>query len=146
MTHIPFAAQMNGAKRPEEASSPVVIPSRILIVEDNESIRHLIEIVLKSAGHEVHAVGDGESALEAASAIRPRLILMDVQLPGMNGLELARRLKADPETADIVILAVTAYAMESDQFKAREAGCDGYISKPLDVKTLPDTVSGYLAG
>lgn len=117
----------------------------ILVVEDNESIRELIQIVLKGAGHEVEAVGDAEQALERARTIRPGVILMDIQLPGMDGLELARRLKADTATTDIVILAVTAYAMESDHRKAREAGCDGYISKPLDVKTLPDTVAAYLS-
>jgi two-component system cell cycle response regulator DivK len=118
----------------------------ILVVEDNESIRELIQIVLKGAGHEVQSVGDAEAALEIAQTGHPRLILMDIQLPGMDGLELARRLKADPATSDIMILAVTAYAMERDYHKAREAGCDGYIPKPLDIKTLPDTVSAYLEG
>jgi two-component system, cell cycle response regulator DivK len=118
----------------------------VLVVEDNDQIRELIQIVLRGAGYEVRAVGDAESALEIARSEHPGLLLMDVQLPGMDGLELARRLKADPATADIAILAVTAYAMESDQRKAREAGCDGYISKPLDVKTLPDTVSAHLEG
>jgi CheY-like chemotaxis protein len=116
------------------------------VVEDEESILGLLQIVLKSAGHEVHGVSDAENAFEAACSIRPRLILMDIQLPGMDGLELTRRLKADAATADIIILAVSAYAMENDHRKAREAGCDGYISKPLDVKTLPETVSAYLDG
>jgi two-component system, cell cycle response regulator DivK len=102
--------------------------------------------VLRSAGHEVLGVSDAESALEAAWSARPRLILMDVQLPGMDGLELARRLKADPATADIIIVMVSAYAMESDHQKARDAGCDGYISKPLDVNALPAAVSAYLNG
>jgi CheY-like chemotaxis protein len=131
MSNTGFVPQTNG-------SNP------ILVVEDNESIRQLIEIVLKSAGHEVHGVGDGESALVAAQSIHPRLILMDVQLPGMDGLELARRLKTDAGTADITIVAVTAFAMESDREKAREAGCDGYISKPLDVNALTAAVSGYI--
>jgi len=134
MSDVSFAPELSGAGGP------------ILVVEDNESIRGLIQIVLKSAGHEVHGVSDAEGALEAAWSIRPRLILMDIQLPGMDGLELTRRLKADAATADIIILAVSAYAMDSDRRKAREAGCDGYISKPLDVKTLPDTVSAYLDG
>jgi two-component system, cell cycle response regulator DivK len=118
----------------------------ILVVEDNESILGLLQIVLKSAGQEVIGISDGEAAYEAALSLRPRLILMDIQLPGMDGLELTRRLKADAATADIIVLAVSAYAMESDQRKAREAGCDGYISKPLDVNALPGIVSGYLDG
>jgi CheY-like chemotaxis protein len=147
MSDISFAPELNGAGRPEEARARAVVAGgAILVVEDNESILELIRIVLKSAGHEVHCVSDAESAFEAALAIRPRLILMDIQLPAMDGLDLTRRLKADAATADIIILAVTAYAMESDYRKAREAGCDGYISKPLDVRTLPDTISAYLDG
>jgi CheY-like chemotaxis protein len=143
MTHISFVPELNGSGRREEAQRAVAgVP--ILVVEDNESIRGLIQVVLKSAGYEVHTVSDAERAFEAALSIRPRMILTDIQLPGMNGLELTRRLRADAATADIIILAVTAYAMEGDDRKAREAGCDGYISKPLDVKALPDTVSEYL--
>jgi two-component system, cell cycle response regulator DivK len=146
MSDVAFAPELNGSKRPDEAQGRVALAGPVLVVEDNESIRELIQIVLKGAGHDVHSIGNAESALEMARSIRPRLILMDIQLPGMNGLELARRLKGAAATADIIILAVTAYAMESDQCKARESGCDGYITKPLDIKTLPDTVSAYLNG
>jgi CheY-like chemotaxis protein len=145
MSHQSFAPERNGAGPPEQARAQAAIAGvPILVVEDNESIRGLIQLVLENAGCKVHSVGDAEDALEAARSIRPRMILMDVQLPGMDGLELTRRLKADAATSDIIILAVTAYAMESDHRKAREAGCDGYISKPLDIKALPSTVSGYL--
>ena len=116
----------------------------VLIVDDNPVNLRLTEVVLKGARHEVHTARDAESALEAVSSIRPGLILMDIQLPGMDGLELTRRLRADPDTRDIVIVATSAYAMASDKRKAREAGCDGYIVKPIDVRTLPETVSGYL--
>ena len=116
----------------------------VLIVDDNPVNLRLTEVVLKGAGHEVHTARDAESALEAVASIRPGLILMDIQLPGMDGLELTRRLRADPDTRDIVIVATSAYAMASDKRKAREAGCDGYIVKPIDVRTLPETVSGYL--
>jgi two-component system, cell cycle response regulator DivK len=146
MSDVAFAPQVNGSKRPEEARNRVAVTGPVLVVEDNESIRELIQIVLRAAGHDVHGVSDAERALEVTRSIRPSLILMDIQLPGMDGLELARRLKGDSATADIIILAVTAYAMESDQCKAREAGCDGYIAKPLDVRTLPETVSAYLDG
>jgi CheY-like chemotaxis protein len=146
MSNASAARQLNGAKRPEEARVRLVATGPILVVEDNESILELIQIVLKSVGHEVLGVSDAETALEAATSSQPRLILMDVQLPGMSGLELAQRLKADPATADIIIVMVSAFAMESDIDKAREAGCDGYISKPLDVNALPGTLAGYLAG
>jgi CheY-like chemotaxis protein len=116
----------------------------VLIVDDNPVNLRLTEVVLKGASHEVHTARDAESALEAVASIRPGLILMDIQLPGMDGLELTRRLRADPDTRDIVIVATSAYAMASDKRKAREAGCDGYIVKPIDVRTLPETVSGYL--
>jgi two-component system cell cycle response regulator DivK len=116
----------------------------VLIVDDNPVNLRLTEVVLKGARHEVHTARDAESALEAVASIRPGLILMDIQLPGMDGLELTRRLRADPDTRDIVIVATSAYAMASDKRKAREAGCDGYIVKPIDVRTLPETVSGYL--
>jgi CheY-like chemotaxis protein len=116
----------------------------VLIVDDNPVNLRLTEVVLKGARHEVHTARDAESALEAVASIHPGLILMDIQLPGMDGLELTRRLRADPDTRDIVIVATSAYAMASDKRKAREAGCDGYIVKPIDVRTLPETVSGYL--
>jgi two-component system, cell cycle response regulator DivK len=146
MSDVAFAPELNGSKKPDEGSGQLASAHPILVVEDNDSIRDLIQIVLKGAGHDVHAVGNAEGALELARSIHPGLILMDIQLPGMDGLELARRLKGDAATADIIILAVTAYAMEGDQRKARESGCDGYITKPLDIKTLPHTVSAHLNG
>jgi CheY-like chemotaxis protein len=94
----------------------------------------------------VHGATDSSSALEAVTSLNPRLILMDIQLPGMDGLELTRRLKADPATKDIPIVATTAYAMAGDEAKARQAGCDGYLAKPIDVLALPGVVSEYLAG
>jgi two-component system cell cycle response regulator len=78
------------------------------------------------------------------AGFRARLILMDLQLPGMDGLELTRRLKADPERAGIIIVALTAYAMKGDDEKAVAAGCDGYIAKPIDIETLPIEVEAYL--
>jgi CheY-like chemotaxis protein len=74
------------------------------------------------------------------------MILMDLQLPGMGGLDLTRRLKADPRTRAIIVVALTAYAMKGDDEKARAAGCDGYVTKPIDVRTLPGVIADYLAG
>jgi two-component system cell cycle response regulator/two-component system cell cycle response regulator DivK len=119
---------------------------RVLIVDDNPVNLRLVEAALKGAGHEVHGATDSSSALEAVTSLNPRLILMDLQLPGMDGLELTRRLKADPATKDIPIVATTAYAMAGDEAKARQAGCDGYLAKPIDVLALPGVVSEYLAG
>ncbi len=116
----------------------------ILIVDDNPMNLKLIEVLLKREGHEVRSAPDAEAALGVLARWRPELILMDLQLPGMDGLELTRRLKADPVTRDIVIVAVTAYAMKGDEQRAREAGCDGYIPKPIDTRALPQAVAGFL--
>jgi CheY-like chemotaxis protein len=116
----------------------------ILVVDDNPANRKLAQAVLGGAGHDVHGVPDAEQALEAVVSLHPTLILMDIQLPGIDGLELTRRLKADPTTRDIVIVATTAYAMPGDELKATEAGCDGYMTKPIDIHALRDVVSRHL--
>lgn len=116
----------------------------ILIVDDNPLNLKLARIVLETEGYVVKTAVDAEEALRILAKQVPELILMDIQLPGMDGLELVRRLKAAPETARVVILAVTAYAMKGDEEKAIAAGCDGYIRKPFDTVTLPDVVSRYL--
>jgi two-component system cell cycle response regulator len=86
-----------------------------------------------------------EQALALLEEMRPRLILMDLQLPGMDGLELTRRLKADPDRRHILVVALTAYAMKGDDAKAYDAGCDGYITKPIDTEALPRVVAEHLA-
>lgn len=118
----------------------------ILIVDDNAINLELLRAVLEADGYDIRAAMSAEEALAALVEPRPRLILMDIQLPGMDGLELTRRLKADPETRDILIVAVTAYAMKGDEEKAREAGFDGYITKPINTRTLGAVVASYLAG
>ena len=119
--------------------------SRVLVVDDNLSNLKLIEYLLRAKGYDVATALDAESALSAVRAHAPRLVLMDLQLPGIDGLELTRRLKQDPETRHIVILAVTAYAMKGDEQRARDAGCDGYITKPIDTRKLPALVAAALA-
>jgi CheY-like chemotaxis protein len=116
----------------------------ILIVDDNPLNVKLVRVVLLTSGYEVRTCADAESALEALQSYRPDAILMDIQLPGMDGLELTRRLKADPETRDITIIALTAYAMKGDEEKARAAGCDGYLTKPIDTAVFPSLLAGYL--
>ena len=118
---------------------------RILIVDDNPTNLKLARILLGGEGYDVRTA---ESAVEALGAIRefcPRLILMDVQLPGTDGLTLTRRLKADPATRDIVVVALTACAMLGDEEKALAAGCAGYLTKPVDTRTLPAFVASHLS-
>ena len=117
----------------------------ILIVDDNTQNLKLARVVLANEGFDVHTASNAEDALQLLRTITPRLILMDIQLPGMDGLELTRRLKADPATRAIRVIALTAYAMKGDDEKAFAAGCDGYITKPIDVERLPVLVSSYLA-
>jgi CheY-like chemotaxis protein len=119
---------------------------RILVVDDNATNLKLIEYLLKAKGYDVLTAVDAESALAAVRSNRPSLVLMDLQLPGMDGLELTRRLKSDASTCEIVIVAVTAYAMKGDEQRALDAGCDGYIAKPIDTRGLPSVVERHLAG
>ncbi len=116
----------------------------ILIVDDNPANLKLARVLLAGEGYEVRTAGDAEEAMKVLSGFRPRLILMDIQLPGMDGLQLTRQLKNDPATRDVVILAITAYAMKGDDKKALECGCDGYIAKPIDTRALPDMIAEYL--
>ncbi len=118
---------------------------RILIVDDNVVNLKLVRVLLASEGYDVRTAGDAEEALSVLASFSPRLILMDLQLPGMDGLELTRRLKADPARHDAVILAVTAYAMKGDEARALAAGCDGYVTKPIDTRLLPQVIAGYLS-
>lgn len=119
---------------------------RILVVDDNVTNLKLIEYLLMAKGYDVLTAVDAESALEAVRDKRPALVLMDLQLPGMDGLELTKKLKSDPSTRGIVIVAVTAYAMKGDEQRALDAGCDGYIAKPIDTRALPSVVESHLGG
>ena len=117
----------------------------ILVVDDNPVYLKPIRVLLTAKGYEIRTATDAEEALTVLGTFHPRLILMDVQLPGMTGLELTQRLKSDPTTRNLIIVALTAYAMKGDEEKALHAGCDGFIPKPVDVKTLPGLVAGYQA-
>ena len=118
--------------------------ARILIVDDNKTNLKLASDVLAFEGYEILNASDAESAQEIIRNMPPDLILMDIALPGMDGLTLTRLLKADQSTQHIVVIALTAFAMKGDDARAREAGCDGYITKPIDTRTLPNAVVGYL--
>jgi CheY-like chemotaxis protein len=117
----------------------------ILVVDDNPANLKLLRMLLVGESYDVRTAGDAGEALAILQQFRPRLILMDLQMPGMDGFELTRRLKGDVATRDIVIIALTAYAMKGDEEKARAAGCDGYVSKPIDTRSLPDLVARHIA-
>lgn len=111
---------------------------RILVVEDNPKNRKLMVDVLKHHGFEVMEAEDGAKGIEAAKQHMPDLIFMDLQMPGINGFEAIRAIRADPETRHIKIIAVTAFAMRGDKEQILEAGADGYISKPINTRELPE--------
>jgi CheY-like chemotaxis protein len=118
-------------------------PRTVLIVDDNPQNLKLARVLLTRYGYDVQTAVDAEQALALLHTFTPALILMDLQLPGMDGFELTRRLKADPSTRKIVVIAVTAYAMVGDASRAREAGCDDYVSKPIDTKKLPQLIAAH---
>lgn len=128
-----------------EAGGAVTRPVPILVVDDNPSNTKLLAFILTTRGYDVRTAASADEALLTLTEFHPRLILMDIQLPGMDGLALTRRLKADPATRDIVIIAATAYAMKGDEERARAAGCDGYVTKPIDTRQLPIDIARFLA-
>jgi len=119
--------------------------ARILIIEDNQANMKLASLLLHNAGHTVLCAVDAETGLTLARAEQPDLILMDVQLPGMDGLAATALLKKNPATAAIPIIALTAMAMKEDQEKTRAAGCDAYIAKPLRYQELYAAIDTLLA-
>lgn len=120
-------------------------PATILVVDDNPTNLKLVSDVLEFEGYDILKAVDAEEAQVVLAATLPDLILMDIALPGMDGLTLTRKLKAEERTRGIRIVALTAFAMKGDDQKAFDAGCDGYITKPIDTRKLPDQVAGYLA-
>jgi two-component system cell cycle response regulator DivK len=117
----------------------------ILVVEDNATNLALTVFLLEGAGHTVITAADAEIGLAMARAEQPRLILMDIQLPGMDGLQATTLLKNDPATRAIPVIALTALAMKGDEERIRAAGCDGYIAKPLTYRDFLSTVAAQLA-
>ncbi len=109
---------------------------RILVVEDQEDNRQILEDLLSSVGYEVIHVADGAAGVAAAERERPDLILMDIQLPIMDGYEATRQIKAEPTLQHIPVIAVTSYAMDGEQARAAEAGCDAYLAKPVSPRAL----------
>ena len=118
----------------------------ILVVEDNERNLKLLRDVLEYAGYDVRVARTGEDGISLAASEPPDLVLMDLQLPGIDGMEALRRLRENPRTADIPVVAVTAQAMKHDRERALDAGFNGYIEKPISVRAFPDQVRGFLSG
>ncbi|MCU1245818.1 MAG: two component system response regulator, modulated diguanylate cyclase [Acidobacteria bacterium] len=120
---------------------------KVLVVEDNDMNMQLVEFLLEEGGYDIVKAASGEEALaltrDGANAV-PDLILMDIHLPGMDGLSVVREMKTSDRTRSIPILALTAHAMRGDKDRFLDAGCDGYISKPIDVKTFIQSIAGFL--
>ena len=117
---------------------------RILVVEDHEDNRQILRDLLASMGYAIIEAVNGEEAVAIAAAERPDLILMDIQMPVMDGYEATRRIKADPELCAIPIIVVTSYALSGDEEKARSAGCDDYVTKPYSPRALLTKIREYL--
>jgi two-component system, cell cycle response regulator DivK len=120
------------------------MPKTILIVEDNELNMKLFNDLLEAHGYNTLQVRDGRAVIELTRKNQPDLILMDIQLPEISGLEITKMLKADDDLRDIPVIAVTAFAMKGDEQKIRDGGCDGYIAKPISVASFLQTVSKFL--
>ena len=118
--------------------------AKILVVDDNEDNRELVSKILRIRGYLVVEAEDGKAAIKKAEDERPDLILMDISLPDIDGYEATRVIKSKAGLKDIPIIALTAHAMKGDREKALEAGCDGYIPKPIDVHRFPDQISSFL--
>lgn len=118
--------------------------TRVLIVDDNAMNVAIAQVVLAADGFDVEAASDAQQALQKVASFQPELILMDIQMPDMNGLELTGLLKSAPATRHICVVAFTAFAMSGDEAKLRRAGCDGYLTKPINVKTFAAQVRGCL--
>lgn len=118
--------------------------ANILIIDDNPLAVKLVDFLLVSKHHETRTAANANEALVLLKTFQPEIILMDLQLPGVDGFELTRKLKDDPKYKHIIIIAITAYAMKGDRERAMDAGCDDYIAKPIDVRTLPDIIEKHL--
>lgn len=133
------------AGRPEPDPEPGLEPTRVLVIEDHAESRFVFRTILELAGWEVDETSSGEEGLSLARNRRPVLVILDISLPGLDGWETARRLKAEHGERGLRVLAVTAHGLDEDRAKAREAGCDGYLVKPIDPTRLTEEVE-RLAG
>jgi two-component system cell cycle response regulator DivK len=126
-------------------NAPMENSATILYVEDNTENRILVRRVLEAEGHDVLEAGDAAQALEVLEAQTPDLIFMDINMPDMDGYTLTTRIKSNPQLSHVPIVAMTAHVMKGDRERSFEAGCDGYIQKPIDVDKLPEQIYHFLA-
>ena len=118
--------------------------AKILLIEDNEQNRYLATFLLEQRGFEVSHAPDGPKGIELAASVPPALVLLDIQLPGMDGYAVARALRSNPTLAAVPIVAVTSYAMVGDREKVLAAGCNGYLEKPINPETFVSDIEGFL--
>ena len=118
---------------------------KILLIEDNEQNRYLATFLLEKHGYSVISASDGAQGIEAAGRVLPQLILLDIQLPSMHGYDVAREIRNNPALTNTPIVAVTSYAMPGDKEKALEAGCNGYIEKPINPETFVTEIERYMS-
>lgn len=116
----------------------------ILIVDDNIKNLELLEYLLTYHQYVVQTATNGVDAMKILTSFRPRLILTDLQMPGINGYELIKKIKQDPNLKNVLIVAITSYAMKNDEDKVKDARFDGYITKPININTLPDVIASYM--
>ena len=121
-----------------------MVQKTILVAEDNSMNAELLRAILEAKGYRVLCVAKGDEAVKVALKKKPDLILMDLQLPGIDGYEATRRIKSNKETKNIPVIAVTAHALKGDREKAIDAGCDDYIKKPIDTREVPELVARYI--
>jgi two-component system, cell cycle response regulator DivK len=139
MYHAAHGAAMTDG-RPGPEPGPELAPGRVLVIEDHAESRFVFRTVLELAGWEVDETSSGEEGLVIARQRRPALVILDISLPGLDGWETTRRLKAEHGENGLRVLAVTAHGLDEDRAKAREAGCDGYLVKPVDPRRLTGEV------
>ncbi len=135
---------MNTATANEAIAGAAAVNRRILVVEDHEDNRQILRDLLSSRGYDLVEAEDGERALAMAEDRRPALILMDVQIPLIDGYEVTRRLRANPDLRAIPIIVVTSYALSGDESRARAAGCNAYVSKPYSARKLLAKIQEYI--
>ncbi len=123
-----------------------MMPEKILIVEDNECNGMLLRDILTFHGYDVSIADNGRKGVHMAAEIKPGLILMDIQMPVMDGMSALKELRSNPLTSQLIVIAVTSFAMRGDQEKILRAGFDGYLSKPISTRELPQTIQRYLSG
>src|SRR5512145_707309 len=133
-----------GAAGARRAPQGRAMTKRILVVEDQEDLRGVLRTLLTGSGYEMLEAADGETGVARAKSDRPDLILMDIQMPVLDGYEATRRIKADPDLAATPVIAVSSFAMKGDEEKARAAGCDHYVTKPYSPMQLLRVIRGYL--